>query len=71
MMVMNDAPYVIYLANIHTSELFKFMSMTFSLKHSIFVTIGELLNTSNLDREGRIKPKRRFSLREINRTIRM
>jgi hypothetical protein len=32
---------------------------------------GELLNTSNFDREGRIKPKRRFSLREINKTIRM
>ncbi|CRK98152.1 CLUMA_CG011520, isoform A [Clunio marinus] len=49
-MVMNDAPYVIYLANLHTREL---------------------LNMTNFDREGRIKPKRRFSLREINKTIRI
>lgn len=32
----------------------------------------ELLKTDRyIDREGRIKPKRRFSLREINKTIRM
>jgi serine/threonine-protein kinase MRCK len=32
----------------------------------------ELLNTERfLDREGRAKPKRKFSLREINKTIRM
>lgn len=50
-MVINDVPYVIYLANMHTREL---------------------LNTLNFERESRIKPKRRFSFREINKsTIRI
>lgn len=50
-MVINDIPYVIYLANMHTREL---------------------LNTTNFERENRIKPKRRFSFREINKsTIRI
>jgi serine/threonine-protein kinase MRCK len=47
---MNEAPCVIYLANMHTREL---------------------INTSYFEREARGKPKRRFSLREINKTIRM
>lgn len=50
-MVINDIPYVIYLANMHTREL---------------------INIVNFERESRIKPKRRFSFREINKsTIRL
>lgn len=46
-MIINDAPYVIYLANMHTREL---------------------INIANFERESRIKPKRRFSFREINKS---
>jgi serine/threonine-protein kinase MRCK len=46
-MVMNDIPYVVYLANMHTREL---------------------INTKNFDHENRIKPKRKFSFRELNKS---
>lgn len=36
----------------------------------IIIILGELLNTSIYERDGRVKPKRRFSLREGNKTIR-
>jgi serine/threonine-protein kinase MRCK len=70
MMVMNDAPYVIYLANLHTSKEKLTACFPYTKMINCFL-VGELLNTTNLDREGRTKPKRRFSLREINKTIRL
>lgn len=70
MMVMNDLPFVIYLANLHTRKFSDIVLQISDLLISISLS-GELLNTNYFDREGRTKPKRRFSLREINKTIRM
>lgn len=66
----NDSPLVIYLANMHTSEcchIFDLTSMKQYFKRlmQIFDFLGELINTHG-EREGRVKPKRRFSLRETN-----
>lgn len=46
-MIVNDTPYIIYLANMHTREL---------------------INTKIFERESRIKPKRKFSFREMNKS---
>lgn len=65
----NDSANVVYLANMHTSE-FLFLFFFFRYFILYFYYLGELINVGSTDREGRIKPKRRFSLREGNRSTR-
>lgn len=62
----NESPIVIYLANMHTRKSAMSLYWCFRILDAIkmFIYIGELLNTHAGEREGRIKPKRRFSLRE-------
>lgn len=68
----NDLPLVIYLANMHTSKFIDHWNVYSFQNYDSFIDLiaGELLNTQFSDRDGRIKPKRRFSMREGNRTIR-
>lgn len=65
----NDSPILIYFANMHTRKGFVLFTIRLGKKfdHLFLLFSGELLNTFAAgDRDGRVKPKRRFSLRESN-----
>lgn len=67
MTCINELPIVIYLANMHTSEWCTqaVQRMSRAQAHVNENVSGELINT-HADRDGRSKPKRRFSVRESN-----
>lgn len=72
--ILNDLTHLLYMSNIHQRK--------FTIEYGVHIFnlrcffIGELINLDNvvtLDRDGRTmtRPRRRFSLREGNRSQRM